>query len=571
MLAPYADPTIGTVVSLEPLSNEKFVVGKILKGGFGSVYQLVPVRPDGMTLALKTYQETANREQFIREAEVWISVAHHPNVARALGYLEWRSRPSVVAEWYDRSLADTDIRAWSSSTIVSFVLQLINGLSYAADHARVVHQDIKPANILIDESGAPRISDFGLAKFAPRSCAPLGSIADVQPTMRHSVSSGKIYGTPLYMAPELFGGAVASTQTDIFSLGVTLYQALTHEHPFIAADGPHRLVPLLRRAPLHLFLKKHGAEIRSVVLLIVAALELTAERRAATYSELLATAGLKSIGRSPHEAEIGDVITRAQMFRHQGRLDLGFQLLHEALQDRPANPMLLNSYAILLMSAGKQSEARAAWESAIESLAFTSGRYNHFVFLEPVVNLAGQLISAKEFRRAADLLSRGARWVASAPAQTDGSPGNLVDYFAFGWWYLYKGQFRDACNFLLGAYKSKVPDEASLLWLTLAAWLAGTLKELAAKIADLYLQLPRFGLPVAVSSSVVAAYCHPSIATKLVERAYLDRKSELDCAARELGLEPPRFNCPIELAISRTIIRSLDFRLTGGKFRGLIG
>lgn len=566
MTASDTEPTVGSLLTLQALENEKFVVGKVLKGGMGVVYQLVPVRPVGIPpLALKTYQETADRAQFIREAEVWISLGTYPHVAHALAYTEWHSRPSVVADWYDKSLAETDIRNWPTSKIVTFALQLIDGLSYAVDSAKVVHQDIKPANILLDNSDAPCISDFGLAKFAPDTLALLGRIQDVQPTMSHAVSLGDVVGTPLYMAPELFLGVCPSTRTDIFSLGVTLYGVLTCQHPFIGSETGHRWQPLLREAPIQAVFKERGAEISPLLALIVAALELNPERRPVSYDVLLAEAGLHSEKAAPRRTDVvNDVITKAVMFREQGRHQEALLLFRNALEERPTNLLLLNSYAVLLKSLGKNADARAAWKLAVESLAFASGKYEHVVYLEPAVNLAGQMITAKEFSGAEALLRKAQQW-------TDGQPPLLVDYAEFGWWYLYKGQFEDACSAILAVYKSKAPDEVSLFWLTLSAWLSGRFSELAAKLAEYYLMLPRFSAPIALNACVVASYCRDPEAKKLLDRAYRDAEVELNDVARNLGLQPPILKPPLHMAVSKSVIRSLDVWVTGGKYSELIG
>src|SRR5262249_53546683 len=114
------------------------------------------------------------------------------------------------------------------------------GLEYA--HGRgVIHRDIKPSNILVTDSGLAKLSDFGIARVA-------GS---------HLTRTGALLGTPAYMAPEQLRGRALDRRSDIFALGVTLYEALTGIPPFQGEDLATVLyqvahgipVPLSRRNP----------------------------------------------------------------------------------------------------------------------------------------------------------------------------------------------------------------------------------------------------------------------------------------------------------------------------------
>lgn len=563
-----ADPAEGSIVSLAALENEKFVVGKVLQGGMGTVYQLVPVRLARIPpLALKTYQGSADRHQFIREAELWISLGTHAHVAHAIAYIEWRSRPAVIADWYDKSLAEVDIRKWPSSKIVSFALQLIDGLSYALDSNQIIHQDIKPANVLLDGSDAPRITDFGLARFAAETLSGVRSMEDLRPAMRGSVSLGPIGGTPLYMAPELlFLGASPSVRTDIFSVGVTLYESLTHQHPFLGPETGYHFRPFLRDAPLRRLLDQMGSGIQPLLLLIVAALKLIPESRPGSYSALLSEVGLRNSTASLRTAEkVGDVVAQATFLRAQGRYAECVALLRAWLQERPTNPVLLNSYAILLMAEGRQPEACDTWRLAVESLRFTSGKYEHALYIDPLANLAAQMVSASNFSEANELLSAAWSW------SKGHSPVALISYPEFGWWYLYNGKAEEAYNHILAGYRSRSPDEPSLLWVTLAAWLSGHFSDGASKLAELYVNLPNPSLPAALCACVVASSLPKAPATELVEVAYRRHGAGLSEVAKDLGLNPPTFRPPLELEVCKTVIRSLDMSVTGGTHYGAIG
>jgi len=557
-------------MSLQVLGNEKFVIGKILEGGMGTVYQLVPVRPVGVPpIALKTFQESADRPQFIREAEVWISLGTHPYIAHAIAYTEWCSRPSVISDWYEKSLAETKITSWTTTKIITFALQLIDGLAHAVNSGRVIHQDIKPSNVLVAADNTPRLTDFGMARFAPERLTGVRSMDDLEPNMMcRSVNLGPIGGTPFYMAPEvLFLGASPSVSTDIFSLGVTLYETLTQQHPFLGEETGRHFHPMFRTIPLRHFAAQRGSEIQPLIHLIVAALELDPESRPKSYEGLLSKAGLRAFASSSRPGNIvADVIAQAGFFRAQGRHKQAAMLLRNALQERPSNPVLLNSYAILLLAEGQTYEARETLRMAVEGLRFTSGRHDHALYIDPLANLAGQMISANEFAQANELLSTAWNW---SSAQSSGI--TLFDYQEFGWWYLYNGKIKEAIHHLLATYKAKAPDETSLWWLTLAAWLSGSFRDYAKDLGKFYLNLPNMTAPTAVYACVVAGSTASAMAKELASVAHRKHEAELSQIARDLGLNPPTFRLPLLVEVCKTVMRSLDGRVTGGKYYGDIG
>src|SRR6185503_10210190 len=112
-----------------------------------------------------------------------------------------------------------DRKALSVARIATIISQVAEALAHAHRQG-IIHRDVKPANILISAEGDPLLTDFGIAKIYEETL--------------QLTSDGMMVGTPTYMAPEQLQGQPVDPRTDIYALGVVLYQALTGEPPFIA-------------------------------------------------------------------------------------------------------------------------------------------------------------------------------------------------------------------------------------------------------------------------------------------------------------------------------------------------
>lgn len=170
------------------------------------------------TLRRSLSEDPSLDERFIREASSAAAV-HHQNVVCVYDCFVWRSERFIVQEFVDGVDLSTVLTATSRlapEIAVLVALELTRGLEEI--HALgIVHRDLKPANILISRAGATKIADFGIA-------------------LRNDTSgltqAGHAVGTPLYMSPEQLLGERADSRSDIFSVGIVLYEMLTGRVPF---------------------------------------------------------------------------------------------------------------------------------------------------------------------------------------------------------------------------------------------------------------------------------------------------------------------------------------------------
>ena len=204
------------------LSERYRIIGRLGKGGMGEVYRANDVRL-GQTVALKFLPESMSQDpavlaRFHNEVRVARQVTH-PNVCRVYDIGEAEGQAFISMEYIDGedlSVLLRRIGRLSADKAVEIARKLCAGLA-AAHTQGVLHRDLKPANIMIDGRGQILITDFGLAGLADQ--------------MRGVEVRN---GTPAYMAPEQLTGREVSAKSDIYALGLVLYEIFTGKPPFQA-------------------------------------------------------------------------------------------------------------------------------------------------------------------------------------------------------------------------------------------------------------------------------------------------------------------------------------------------
>ena len=209
--------TPGTV-----LSDRYRIIGLLGRGGMGEVYRADDLKL-GQPVALKFLppalaQDSVRRERFFAEVRITRQLSH-PNICRVYDIGEVEGRHFLSMEYIDgEDLASLMKRIGhlSNEKALDIARQLVAGLSVAHERG-VLHRDLKPANIMLDGHGRVRITDFGLAIAA-------GDESQAE----------EIAGTPAYMAPEQLAGKGATVRSDIYSLGLILYEIYTGKKAFKA-------------------------------------------------------------------------------------------------------------------------------------------------------------------------------------------------------------------------------------------------------------------------------------------------------------------------------------------------
>jgi len=215
-------------LDLMPASIGKYkILGKLGKGGMGDIYKAMQ-EPLNRVVAIKVLPPQFSRDdEFSKRFEIEakaISLLQHQNIVTIHEYGEDDGYRYIAMQYIDgmdlgNYIAETKVIAVSD--IIDFSKQICRGLLYAHTH-NVVHRDIKPQNILLDKNNVIHITDFGIAK--------IFSTTDITVT-------GSTVGTPEYMSPEQAQGKKIDAQSDIYSLGIVMYEMLTRKPPFVANNS----------------------------------------------------------------------------------------------------------------------------------------------------------------------------------------------------------------------------------------------------------------------------------------------------------------------------------------------
>jgi predicted ATPase len=223
------------------------VLGLLGRGGMGVVYKARQHSLD-RPVALKFLPEECSRDpvwlaRFRREART-ASALNHPHICTIYDIGESAGRPFLSMELVEgRTLEQLVGQGRPAEELAQLLSQAAKALA-AAHAAGVVHRDIKPANLMVRDDGIVKVLDFGLARHLPTSAGK-----DSVPGNK-TTDPGTQIGTPLYMSPEQARAAPVDTATDIFSLGLVLYELATGQHPFRADSEVGVLHAIATRAPV---------------------------------------------------------------------------------------------------------------------------------------------------------------------------------------------------------------------------------------------------------------------------------------------------------------------------------
>ena len=206
------------------------IVGVLGRGGMGKVFRVrnqISDRIEAMKIVLPDLEGDRDlAERFLREIKVHATL-DHPNIARLRTALRIDNRIVMILELVDGAGLDEmlDRGPIPAADAIRYGAQILSALAYAHSLG-VIHRDLKPANIIVNRAGSVKLTDFGIARAAgaPKITRP-----------------GLAFGSLYYMAPEQFGGGAVDARSDLYSLGITLFEMLTGARP-IEGDSEYSIM-----------------------------------------------------------------------------------------------------------------------------------------------------------------------------------------------------------------------------------------------------------------------------------------------------------------------------------------
>lgn len=327
--------------------NQYRVVSALGAGGMGEVYLAEDTRLQ-RKVALKFLpalltQEVGHLRRFEQEARA-VAALSHQNVCTIHEVIETGAgRHCIVMEYVDGVTLRERItkEGMKVNDALDVAIQIAAGLS-SAHEAGIVHRDVKPENIMFRRDGFLKILDFGLAKLTEKRSGPLDSEGATR-TLELKTSPGVVMGTFAYMSPEQARGLPVDARTDIWSLGVVLYEMLAGRKPFEGATPTDVIIAIAERNPAPL--SNHVPDVPiTLERIVMKALAKDREERYQTAEDMLIE--LKDLR---HEMAIGAEVESYKQPNHASRQEITSVLPMRASK-RSRIPLLAGLIGLLVIA-----------------------------------------------------------------------------------------------------------------------------------------------------------------------------------------------------------------------------
>ncbi len=234
------------------------ILERLGEGGMGQVYLAEDTRLE-RRIALKVLAEHFSTDadslaRFEREAKA-IAALNHPNIVTIFSVEKVDDQRFYTMEWVDGKTLDELIPSdgMPLRELLDRAVQLAAALCAAHDRG-ITHRDLKPANVMVTAEGRVKVLDFGLAKLLQER----SRVSEIDEATAVKTQDGRVLGTAPYMSPEHIKGRDVDGRSDIFALGIMLYEMTTGERPFVGRSWAELMSVILRDAPVAVEQRRRG-------------------------------------------------------------------------------------------------------------------------------------------------------------------------------------------------------------------------------------------------------------------------------------------------------------------------
>lgn len=536
--------SIGQRIIIEFMENQEFIVIKHMEGGMGDVYKVVD--PSLVNFfSIKTLKHRMNAANFKHECQIFVTASLHRTCVKPVGYGLIDSHPAIVYYWHTSSLADHNSKNWKPSEIEILLTELMDFFDHACSIINVLHCDIKPSNILLDHNKQPYVADFGISQMIETS------------ELMHAPQA--VAGTKEYMAPELPFTKRHNVKSELYSFGITIYEFLTGEHPYLNVNSPGKNSKKIAKN-FKMLNKRLGKSMAGHLDYIESCMSIESAKRPDNFRSTVSPKSKKEQGERTLIDSIG---MQASYYRKEKDYARSERILLDAITFYGRNPVLLgalgNTYAL-----SKSREASIVLlEEASEIIFAKDCIWDSTLYFDPILNLSVQYRCVKRHHDAFVVLNRA--WKIFREHK---KPRFL--YAEFGWMMIYEGDFLGACAYMKECFLTRSIEPFEMLCFAEAAWISGEIDRDADMILSKVIYNTQFDAPYFLCAFLLSKYASDQAVARLLTT--VDEKSlrKIETCENKSQLSEYGFRPPKSKSIEATVILGMDHLVTGGRFHDLI-
>lgn len=535
--------SVGQRINIEFLENQEFIVVKHMEGGMGDVYKVVEPNLVGF-FSIKTLKHSMDVSDFKNECQIFVTASLHSSCVKPVGYGLIDSHLVIAYPWYESSLADHNSKKWMPAEIENLLSELISFFHYACNDLKILHCDIKPSNILIDGNKKPFVTDFGISRMLEKS--------------ESMFTSHEVAGTREYMAPELIFTKRQNVKSELYSFGITIYEFLTGEHPYINELAPEKSLKKIAKN-FKILNKRLGKSMICYLTYIEKCISVESAKRPENF-RLIESTNLftRPLIEQSNHALIESIVLQASYYRKENDFSRAEQILLDALILYGRDPVLLNALGSTYTVSRSRESAISPFEESSNIVFQADCVWHSLLYLDPILNLSIQYRCTGRHHNAFELLHRA--WnILIKHRQV------LFFYSEFGWMMTYEGNFNEACSYMEKCFLKRAIQPFEMLFFTEAAWISGKIEKYADKILSNVIYNDQFDCSYFLCAFLLSKYSSDQTVARLM--TIVDQKSLLEIQNFEnkfqlplRGLRPPQSE-----SIEKIVILVIDHMVTSGK------